>query len=87
MTLTERGKVQSGGIVFSEPLALPEGAEVLVRIEPLVAGEPPDAPAGEMSLAALPFFGMWADREEMRDSAAWVRREREQWQQRLAQRD
>jgi hypothetical protein len=28
----------------------------------------------KVPFAALPFFGMWADREDMRDSAAWVRR-------------
>lgn len=33
----------------------------------------------------LPFFGMWADRDEMNDSVDWVRREREKWQQRLTQ--
>ena len=31
----------------------------------------------------LPFFGMHADREDMADSVAWVRREREQWNKRL----
>jgi hypothetical protein len=29
----------------------------------------------------LPFFGMWADRDEMSDSVAWIRRERENRQQ------
>jgi hypothetical protein len=33
----------------------------------------------------LPFFGMWADRDEMSDSVAWVRKERDKWQQRLTQ--
>ena len=30
-----------------------------------------------------PAIGMWADREDMQDSVAWVRREREQWNKRL----
>ena len=30
-----------------------------------------------------PAIGMWADREDMQDSVAWVRREREQWDKRL----
>jgi hypothetical protein len=30
-----------------------------------------------------PAIGMWADREDMADSVAWVRREREQWNKRL----
>jgi len=28
MTMTERGKVQGGGIVFDEPLSLSEGTDV-----------------------------------------------------------
>jgi hypothetical protein len=54
---------------------------VIVHIE-LVA--PPTADRRVEDFAALPFFGMWADREEITDSAAWVRREREQWHQRAA---
>lgn len=30
-----------------------------------------------------PFRGLWQDREEMNDSAAWVRRQREKWAERL----
>jgi hypothetical protein len=30
---------------------------------------------------------MWADRDDMTDSVAWVRRERDKWQQRLTSRD
>lgn len=41
----------------------------------------------EKGLENLPFLGMWADREDMRNSTAWVRKEREKWHQRLARRD
>ena len=44
-------------------------------------------PEEPRSLADLECFGMWADREEMEDSAAWVRRQREQWHLRAAPRD
>ena len=81
--MTERGKVQSGGIVFDEPLGLPEGTEVFVRIEP-VEDSTMNATNGD-DFENLPFFGMWADRDDMSDSVAWVRREREEWQQRLTQ--
>ncbi len=37
--------------------------------------------------ADLPFFGMWADREDMKDSAAWVREERASWNQRVKSQD
>lgn len=82
MGLIERGKVQGGGIVFSEPLALPEGTEVVVHIEPVEANGQDIPVSGGENFADLPFFGMWADREDMRDSAAWVRKEREKWHHR-----
>jgi hypothetical protein len=84
MTLVERGLVQGGQIVLPKPLTLAEGTEVVVRIEP-VASSPHRG--GEDDFASLPFFGMWADREDLADSAAWVRKEREQWPQRAARRD
>jgi hypothetical protein len=73
--------------VFSKPLALPEGTEVVVFIEPLAAGEQAASPGADEDFATLPFLGLWADREDMRDSAAWVRRKRERWQQRAARQD
>ena len=43
------------------------------------------APGGtKLDITALPFFGMWADREDMADSAKWVRKEREKWSSRLS---
>lgn len=81
--MTERGKIQSGGIVFDEPIDLPEGTEVVVRIEP-VEDKSLVATNGD-DFENLPFFGMWADRDDMGDGVAWVRREREKWQQRLTQ--
>ncbi|MGZ8843338.1 MAG: hypothetical protein ACXW18_06720 [Pyrinomonadaceae bacterium] len=81
--MTERGRVQSGGIVLDEPIDLPEGTEVLVRIEPVGDNKASATNAGDFE--NLPFFGMWADREDMSDGVAWVRREREKWQERLTQ--
>ena len=81
--MTERGKILSGGIVLDEPIDLPEGTEVFVHIEP-VAHEGASATNGD-DFEHLPFFGMWSDRDEMNDSVAWVRRERDKWQQRLTQ--
>jgi hypothetical protein len=83
----ERGEVKNGGIVFAEPLGLPEGTRVAVVIEPMLeAGESVDL-AEDNEFDSLPFFGMWTDREEMQDSTAWVRQERERWQQRAARQD
>lgn len=90
MTLIiEEGKVNNGHIVLSNPLSLPEGTEVRVQIETLEpnavsGGEDQDKGSNESEdFANLPCFGMWADREDMRDSVAWLRKEREKWQQRL----
>lgn len=77
MTLLEHGRIQGGAIVLSKPLPLPEGTEVSVRIEPVSGKEKPANGPKEEPIASTPFFGMWADREDMADSAAWVRRERE----------
>jgi hypothetical protein len=87
MTWTGRGRVQNGAIVFPTPLELPEGMEVVVQVEPLTAAESAAPPAQAEELVRLPFFGMYADREDLQDSAAWVRGERERWQQRGAMRD
>ena len=39
--------------------------------------------ARKTPISADPATGMWADRKDMQDSVAWVRREREQWNKRL----
>ena len=87
MALRERGRIQAGNIVFPKPLALPEGTEVLVSIEPLAVKEPTTSTETEKDFASLPFFGMWKDRRDMKDSAARVRRERKRWQQRVVRQD
>ena len=81
--MTERGTIHSGSIVLDEPIDLPEGTEVIVHVEPLTHGGARANNGDEFD--HLPFFGMSADRDEMSDSVAWVRREREKWQQRLTQ--
>lgn len=81
--MTERGKILSGSIVLDEPIDLPEGTEVIVHVEPVTHRA--RSASNDNEFERLPFFGMWADRDEMSDSVAWVRREREKWQQRLTQ--
>jgi hypothetical protein len=87
MSWMKRGRVQAGGLVFSAPLALPEGTEVFVHIEPIVSPGNTEQEADAEQFTHLPFFGMWADREDLSDSTEWVRRERQQWQQRAARQD
>ncbi len=79
MILMERGKIENGQIVLSHPLKLAEGTEVIVQIEPEVYS---NGNTQIDDLLSLPFFGMWADRQEMRDSASWVESERAKWQER-----
>jgi prevent-host-death family protein len=41
----------------------------------------------EKGMENLPFFGMWADRDDMRNSTTWVRKGREKWHQRVERQD
>ena len=62
------------------------GLEIEVRVMPAATSPsetPEPAAAVGVDITSLPFFGMWADRKDMRDSAKWVRKEREKWSSRL----
>ena len=81
--IVEQGKVSKGGIVLSKPLLLPEGTEVRIQIELIASNDGTRTATSESNeFANLSCFGMWADRGEMRDSVAWVKKEREKWKQR-----
>ena len=84
MAIIERGVVQGPNIVFRHTLSLPEGTEVIVHIEPVDEAQTSEAPLNEADFMQQPCFGMWKDRPEMEDSVAWVRKERERWNRRLA---
>jgi hypothetical protein len=87
MAWIERGRVQGGAIDFPQPLALPEGTEVEVRIEPMIsAAAPATTSAADEDFEKLDAFGVWADRSETADGAEWVRNERAKWQQRVTRR-
>ena len=73
MKVVARGTVQGNEIIFPEGVGLPDGTLVVVSIEPVEA-EGEESPAESVEqIASWPFFGMWADREDMADSVAWVR--------------
>ena len=73
--IIEEGKVINGRVVLSKPLSLPEGTEVRIQIEPIETDSTQNTEAKENEdFANQPFFGMWADREDVRDSVAWVRK-------------
>ncbi len=82
--IIEQGEINNGGIVLSKPLSLPEGTKVRIQIEPIDTDDSQSTtPDGNEDFVNLPFFGMWADREDMRDSVAWVRKQREKWLDRI----
>lgn len=83
MALIEHGKVQDGSILLSKPLPLPEGTEVVIHVEPINTARQSTTSDERDNFTALPFFGMWAEREDMSDSASWVRKERKKWRQRI----
>jgi hypothetical protein len=83
MNVIARGTVRGKEIVFPEPLGLPDGTIVVVSIEPVEASRNAGSTESPEEIAAWPFFGMWADREDMTDGVAWIRKTREQWRERL----
>ncbi len=62
----------------------PEAQKEIVDFLAFLKTRYPSTPASRKvkrrRLADEPFIGMWQDREDMRDSTAWVRRQR-QWEQ------
>ncbi len=87
MALIEHGKVQDGSILLSKPLPLPEGTEVVIHVEPINSARESTTFDEHENFTALPFFGMWAEREDMSDSASWVRKKRKKWRQRIIPQD
>ncbi len=83
MALIEHGKVQDGSILLSKPLPLPEGTEVVIYVETINTAHQSTTSDEREDFTALPFFGMWAEREDMSDSASWVRKDRKKWHQRI----
>ena len=88
MSVIIRAHFDGKTIVPDAEVDLPAGQplEIEVRVMPAAAApsEPPEsAAAGGMDITSLPFFGMWADRKDMRDGAKWVRKERQKWSSRL----
>jgi predicted DNA-binding antitoxin AbrB/MazE fold protein len=82
--IIEQGEINNGNIVLSKPLSLPEGTKVRIQIEPIDTDDNQSTTADDSEdFTKLPCFGMWADREDMRDSVAWVRKQREKWLERI----
>ena len=82
MVTKVRGHIKNGAVIPDVPLNMPDGVEVELQITSLYSADEPIAPYDP---AIESVFGMWADREDMADSAAWVRKQRESWSNRLSQ--
>jgi hypothetical protein len=88
MSITVRAHYRGKSIVPDQPLALPQGQEleVDVRVVEKQAARR-NRPRRRPIITDMPFFGMWAHREDMKDSVAWVNKERERWDERLTRED
>jgi hypothetical protein len=77
---TYEGFVQNGQIHLDGDEHLPEGARVIVT---LVGDDPGEVRGitGEELLAA-PFIGVWADRDDIGDTAEFAEELRRRWQSR-----
>ncbi len=49
-------------------------ADLITLLRRCHGTEPAQEDVGKISLAEEPFVGLWSDREDVRDSGAWVRR-------------
>lgn len=88
MTIIQHGTITKGGIAFDKPLPLPEGSKVIVHVETIDI-EASSATQDETNdlAAAFPFFGLWADRTDIPDSAEYVRQKRATWRERPYRQD
>jgi len=88
MSIIEHGTITNGGIALDKPLPLPEGSKVIVRVEMSPQPVEGSESSPEQSLQEIfPFFGQWADRTDIPDSAEYVRQERAKWSQRPYRQD
>ena len=76
--IIEQGEINNGNIVLTKPISLPEGTRVRIQIELIDTDDDNQNTVSDEheDFRELPCFGMWADREDMRDSVAWVRKHR-----------
>ncbi|MBI2844063.1 MAG: hypothetical protein HYX78_11745 [Armatimonadetes bacterium] len=85
MAIIIRAHYDGKAIIPEGRLDLPPDQPLEVEVRVL---SPEAAPTeAKIPVTSLPFFGMWADREDMKDSVAWVNKERRKWSKRLTRRD
>lgn len=89
MSLIIRAHFDGKTIVPDEKVDLPpdQPMEVELRLLPPSGDAVEPSKAEGLDITSMPFFGMWATREDMADSVKWVREERHTWNSRLSDRD
>jgi hypothetical protein len=91
MSVIIKAHFDGNTIVPDTKIDLPSGQalEVELRVLGPAASKPQSSMAVTegVDITSYPFFGMWADRKDMMDSAVWVREEREKWNSRLSDTD
>lgn len=88
MAIRIRAHYDGKTLVPNEPLELPQDQELQIDIRvPSGCIRKRGARRSRRGITSMPFFGMWADREDMKDSISWVRKERERWNERLSSPD
>lgn len=80
MVTAYQGTIHNGQIEFSDKPDLPEGAQVIVVVvgkadEPSEVTKPAGITGAELAVSEI--VGMWADREDITDSAEFARQLRE----------
>jgi len=70
-----RARVEGGRIELPAGVQIADGTEVTVTVPEAALARP------AVPIERHPAIGMWADREDMADSAAWVRGQRERWRE------
>ena len=84
MSMVIRAHFDGRAIVPDSELDLPLDQPLEVEVRVLSSEAAPTQ--AKTPITSLPFFGMWADREDMKDSVAWVNKERRRWKKRLTRR-
>lgn len=87
MSVVATGTIHGGAITLDQPLSLKDGQKVIVRVEEAPCIPTPLNPLSDEEFRALPFFGDWADRDDLGSSAEYVREERAKWSQRPHRKD
>ena len=86
MVVIREGRIERGSVVLPDAVDLPDSTAVRVVIEVVPAGGERSADES-IDFATAPFFGSWAHRDDLADSAAWVSSQRDAWQQRTTRPD